>query len=185
MDAEKRRKTLMITAISAVGLLLADKMLFTPLANVWKDRADQIAQLRADVEKGEFLMDQEVRIESIWRDMIQGSLPNNKALAEDAVISSIDQWALLSRMTITSFTPQWRENEEDHTRLEIRLEGQGSFESVLRFLYEMDRETLPLRLESLQVGSREKNGSTLGVDIRVSGLNLPLEEPSDSSNPES
>lgn len=180
MRTEQRQRLLTILAIAAVVLLVGDKFILTPLSNLWTQRADEIRQLRARIDRGEFLLEQEVRTEAIWRDMKNRSLPSDRSIAEDAVLSSVDQWSLMSRATITSISPQWRTREEDHTLLECRVESVGSLESLARFLYELDRERMALRVESVELTSRDKRGRELAMDLRFSGLNIPEESP----NPE-
>jgi hypothetical protein len=43
----------------------------------------------------------------------------------------------------------------------------------MRFLYDYDGDELGLRVENIEIVSRDKNGSRLGVDLTLSGLEIP------------
>jgi len=60
--------------------------------------------------------------------------------------------------------------------LECRADGFGSIEAVSRFLYEIEKDNLPLRVESVEITARDNNGQQLALALQVSGLLLTPED---------
>ena len=52
----------------------------------------------------------------------------------------------------------------------------AAMEAVMRFLYDLDGEQLALRVESFDLGSLDKRGRNLALDLTLSGLELPKEQ---------
>lgn len=168
-----REKLLIMVTVAAVGLLFLDRMMVTPLTTSWRARSAKIAQLDKDVAQGRALLERERSIRERWKEMQTRSLPHNRPQAETEILNRVDRWSRSARFTLNSIVPAWREKEEDHARLECRVEGSGDMGAVMKWIHELDGETLALRVESLEIVSRDKNGSQLGLDIRFSGLELP------------
>jgi hypothetical protein len=56
------------------------------------------------------------------------------------------------------------------------VDATGSLATITRFLYEVERSALPLRVDSIELTSRDEFGQKLTLGLLVSGLRLtPLE----------
>jgi len=166
----------LILAASVVGLLLADRIVITPLSNLWKERAAKIGLRRAEVRKGEALMQRESFLVRRWKEMNASSLPLDPSQAEDTVLSQLDAWSRSSGLAIASYTPQWRSDATDHSRIDVRVDGVTSMGGLVDFLHRVDRKELPLRIDLLALTARDKTGSQLGFEMRLSGLLLTGEK---------
>lgn len=172
MSTSRRQRLLLIVAALAVGFLLVDKIVVTPLTDLWKERSAKIRVLRGSVDKGEALLRRESFLVRRWDDMQEGSLTRNQSQAEDDVLSQVDRWSRSAGVNINSYTPQWRSDAEDHSKVEVRLEGMASMGSLVKFMHQMDGKELPLRMDMLTLTARDKVGSQLGFEMRLSGLTL-------------
>ena len=76
---------------------------------------------------------------------------------------------------MTSLVPQWRD-EDGYRTLDCRATVQGSLEAVARFLLELEKDPLAVRLERTALTTRNEQGRVLTLDTRFSALQLPLEE---------
>jgi hypothetical protein len=65
---ENRQRLLIILTIAAVALFAADKVVFGPLAKVWKARSVRITELRRDVADGTLLLHREKSLRAHWDD---------------------------------------------------------------------------------------------------------------------
>jgi Tfp pilus assembly protein PilO len=104
--------------------------------------------------------------------MRKNTLPNNESAAEQQVLQALDRWARDSSLTITSFGQQWKHDNDDYMTLLCRVEASGSLERVRHFLYELEKDPMALRLESLEISSRDTEGQQLSVGLQISGLVL-------------
>ena len=172
MQIKNRPQMLAVVAIAAVALFAADKLIRAPLTRVWKARAEQITNLRKQVGEGERLRQREQGIRSRWEQMRTNTLPNNTSLAEQQVLKAFDTWAQESRVSVTSIAPQWKRSADDFMTLDCRVEASGSLATVSRFLYDIEKDAMALKLDSVEITARDKDGQQLSLGLQISGLVL-------------
>ena len=79
-------------------------------------------------------------------------------------------------MTVTSIKPLWRRTADDFMTLECRVDASGSLSTLTRFLHEVESDPLALRVDSVELGSRDRTGAQLTLGLQVSGLVLSTEK---------
>jgi hypothetical protein len=171
LNIKNRQQLLIVLAIGVVALFAADKIIFSPLTNLWKSRSKQIAELKIQVNRGTSLMHRDRALRERWDSMRTNALPADRSAAEQQVLHGFDKWAQDSRVTITAVNPQWRDSD-DYSTLQCRVEGTGSLEGMRRFVYELEKDPMALRLESIELSSRDAEGQQLSIGLQVSGLVL-------------
>ena len=177
LDPEKRQRLLLILALAAIGVWASDRLLLTPLTRAWKSRTEAIASLRKDVAKGRQLLERERTLRDRWAEMQEHTLPGAVSTAEGTVLRSFDRWSLDSRVSITSIKPQWRQPEDDYRTLECRVDAFGSLSTLTRFLFELERDPLALKVDSVEFTARDAEGSQVNLGLQVSGLYLSPVQP--------
>jgi Tfp pilus assembly protein PilO len=177
MAAKRRERHLVIAALVCLGLLAGRSLVLGPIHEGWKARSVRIAELDGLVERGELLMDQSDAIGRRWAAMHERSLPADTSEAENKVIGAVGRWAADSRLTVTDRKPRWQLGEEEGGRLEVRVSGNGDMRAIARFLYELERDPLALRLEDVSVRARDDRGAELALEARFTGLIMPEATP--------
>ena len=172
MKIKNRQQLLTLAAIIVVALFAADKLLLTPLGSFWSARSKQISTLRKKVEEGRQLIRRDESLRSRWNQMRTNTLPNSESLAEQQLLKALDRWAQESRISITSFGHQLKHDSDDFMTVQCRVEASGSMEKISRFLYDLEKEPLALRLETVEVSSRDSEGQQLSLGLQISGLVL-------------
>src|SRR5881397_2910947 len=157
MKIENRQRTLALVAITAVVLLASDRLILTPLTRAWKARAGRIAELKREVTQGGMLLERERVIRTRWSGMRTNTLPNNVSAAESEVLRAFDRWEQDSRISVTSKKPQWKRNEDDYRTFECRVDA-ARLPALTRFLYEVEKDPLALKVESVEIASRDNDG---------------------------
>ena len=73
--------------------------------------------------------------------------------------------------------PQWKRGAtDDYSLLECRVDASGSLAALARFVYEVEKSPMALKVEALELSSRDNDGQQLALGLLVSGLRLaPLE----------
>ena len=109
--------------------------------------------------------------------MQSGALPRDAAQAEQDLISAFDRWGRSSNIELGSIKPQWKRGATDrYSLLECRVDATGTLPALTRFLYELELSPLALRVDSVELTTRDDNGRKLGLNLVVNGLRLvPLE----------
>lgn len=176
MNGKNRQQLLAILAITAVVLLLGDRLVVTPLTKTWKERSQRIDQLTKSIAKGDVLLGRDRTIREQWDNMRTNTLPVNLSAAENEVLKAFDRWSQESRISISSIKPQWKRNADDFMVLDCRADAFGTIEAVTRFMYELERDPLALKVEAVEITARDNNGQQLALALEVSGLLLSPED---------
>ncbi len=172
MKIRNRQQWLLLGVIVVAALFASDKLLLTPLGNLWTARAKGIAELKKRVETGAQTIQREKSLRSRWDQMRTNTLPNNASRAEQQLLRAFDRWSQDSRISITSLSPQWKHDTDDYMTLQCRVEAAGNMNALTRFLYDVEKDPMALRLEILEISSRDAEGQQLALGLQVSGLVL-------------
>lgn len=177
MEIKNRQKILLIAAGAGLLLLVGDSLVLSPLTASWKERAKRIAELRQKVEQGTRVVKRETAIHNHWEQMRTNALPADVSLAEAELLKSFDRWERASGVTRVSIKPQWKQAEDDYMTLECRADYTGDMDKMTKFLYEVEKDPLGVKVENMELSSRDDNGQQIALGLQVSGLLLGAQPP--------
>jgi Tfp pilus assembly protein PilO len=172
VNLQNRQQLLTVLAAVAVGLWAADRLLYTPLVKAWDTRKARIVALNKEVKQGTQLLAREQAVRERWKAMRANTLPAEMQVAEGRVIKSVYQWSENSRVSVTSTKPQWKQLEDDYSTLECRVDAFGSLATIVNFLHAVEKDPLALKVEAVELTTKENDGSQLTLGLQVSGLQL-------------
>jgi Tfp pilus assembly protein PilO len=172
VQTDKRQQTLIIVVVVAIALFAGDRFLFSPLTQAWKARNLRIDELRTQVEQSKTLLAREQAVRSSWERIRRNSLPRNTSAAEQQFFRAIDQWAQDSRVSILAITPQWKQDANDYMTLQCHVDLSGGLGALSRFLYDVEKDPMAIKLDSVELASRDKEGQVLALGLQLSGLVL-------------
>lgn len=176
MQIKNRQQLLIIVAGVAFGLLLGDSLVLSPLVKLWKSRSTHIVDLSKKVKNGEELLRRETILQSRWSHMQANTLTNSPSMAEQQVLAAFDKWSQDARISVNSITPQWKRDNDDYQTLECRVDASGSVGTLGRFLFNIEKDPLALKIESVEITARDKDGQQLSMGLQISGLVLNPQE---------
>jgi Tfp pilus assembly protein PilO len=172
MKIKNRQDFLVMLTIAVVGLFVAVNFILTPLAGWWSSRQAQIRQLQGQVKEGKALLSRESIIRGRWDEMKTNALPANNSLAEQQVLKAFDTWRNDTGAELTSIMPQWKSDATNYMTLACRVELSGSLGTLSRYLYELEKSPLALRLDAVELSMHDKEGQQLTLGLEVNGLAL-------------
>jgi Tfp pilus assembly protein PilO len=172
MKVDNRQQLLIIATIAIAALFIGDKLIYTPLSKLWDQRAQEIKTLRTQLAEGKSYQKREQSLRNHWDEMRKNTLPNNNSLAPEQVVKALQDWAQESSATLNATTPQWKSDSDDYKTLVCRVDASGSLWQLSRFLYDVENSPLGLKIESLDLNSRDSSGQQLTLGMQVSGLVL-------------
>lgn len=176
MTAKRRERMLIAAAVTAVGLLVADRFVLTPLTALWKAQAEESGELAKQIADGALLVERATTLEERWKEMRRRSLPKSTSDAEDKLLNAVGKWAEDVSLQVDSIAPRWVMSEKEGSRLEVRLSAKGDMESIARFLHRLETDSLPVKLEDVELRPRDEKGQEMTLDARFSGIVLPEEK---------
>jgi len=174
---KNRQQMLVLAAGAVVALFIADKVVIEPLIGSWSQRAKDIATLHKKVDEGRSLVRREQSLRGRWEQMQTNTLPNNPSVAELQVLKAFDRFAQGSRVTVNSISHQWKHDSDEFITLECRVEATGGLSALSRFLHDIETDPMALKLQNVEVSSRDNNGQQLTLGLQISGLVLTPQEP--------
>ena len=172
MKIENRQQFLVVLTIAVAALFVGVNFIITPLGGWWSSRQTQIRELRVKISAGQQLVKREAGIRSRWDDMRKNALPANPSLAEQKLFNAVDEWSKRSGAEVTSLMPQWKSESTNYLTLNCRVETAGDLGALSRFLYDLEKGPLALRLDSVELGARDKEGLQMTLSTEINGLAL-------------
>ena len=172
MKIQNRQQFLVVLTIAAFALLVGVNFILEPLGGWWSARQTQIKELRAKVDDGNHLLKRENGIRSRWKEMSANALPANTSLAEQKLLTAVDGWSRSSGAEVTSLMPQWKNESTNYLTLTCRVETAGNLGTLSKFLYDLERGPMALRLDSLELSARDKEGQQMTLSTEINGLAL-------------
>ena len=172
MKIQNRQQFLVALTIASAGLFVAVNFIITPLAGWWSSRQTQIRELRVQVADGIQMIKAETRTRNRWADMQANALPANTSLAEQQLFKAVDEWSHSSGAEVTSLMPQWKNDSTNYMTLSCRVETSGDLSALSKFLYDVERGPMAVRLDSVELTERDKDGQQLTMSAEINGLAL-------------
>jgi hypothetical protein len=174
METKNREKTLLIIVVAFIGLLVLNYLLITPLWNGWNDRQAKIQDLKNKIKNGQLLITNSAgSIEAQWSRMAKNTLPPDNTAAENILFSNFQKWAGTSRVVLVGQKPQQKDSDDPaYSNYEWHADVTGSLEQIFSFLYSVESGPLGLRVDSVELASRDDLGQQLALGLTVSGLIL-------------
>ena len=177
MKINHRQQLLTIVALAVVGFFAADKLLITPLTHLWTERAKTITNLRKQVDDGKRLQSRSQSLNGRWAEMRTNTFPNNTSLTEQQVLNAFDKWAQDSRISVTSLSSQWKHDSDDYMTLQTKVEAVGSLSTVSQFLYDIEKDPTALKLDQVELSSRDNEGQQISLALSASALVMTPQTP--------
>ena len=176
MKIKTRQDLLLALTIGAGVLYVSVNFILTPLGGWWSSRQTEIKTLRDQVKNGNNLISREAILRGNWDTKRANALPTDTSLAEQQLVRSFAGWAGDSGTQITSITPQWKNDSTNYMTLGCRVEASGTLGTLSRFLYEVERGPVALRLDTVELDAHDNLGQQLTLGLEVDGLAL-LQQP--------
>lgn len=172
MKINNRQQLLVIVAGIAVALLIGDRIVLRGLTATWKERSTRLVDLRKKVNDGQSLLRREDGLRSRWDSMRSNTLPANNSLAEQQLLKAFDRWSQDSGVSLLSISPQSKAEGDDYMTLECRVEASGNLSSLSQFLFDIEKDPMALKLQGVELTSRDNDGQQMALGLQVSGLVL-------------
>jgi hypothetical protein len=99
-------------------------------------------------------------------------LPNNQSLGQEQVLKALVSWSQESGVSINGTTPQWKNDTDEYKTLICRVDASGSLWTLSRFLYDIEKGPMALKVESVDLSSHDNQGQQLTLGLQVNGLVL-------------
>ena len=171
MVLSKRERMILITAIAAVVMLVADKFVIGPISERREVTKTQKLELEAELENARILFTRRKLMERKWKTLLSDGLRND-AEAESKIARALDEWSKNAMLTLSSVKPERVASDKGLKEMTFVVAGMGTLESVSRFLWQIETAPMPIKVMDMQVGSTNETGQSMSLQLRLSALCL-------------
>ncbi len=174
MNHKNREQLLLILTITAVVLLVGDSFVLKPLTASWKARTARIADLEKKVAEGTKKLERDRAVRDKWNSMRDNALTNDTSAAESQALRAFERWSRDANVTISGLKPQWKRSNsaDEYQTLECRADATGSLASLARFLYQVEKDPMAMKVDVVDLTTRDVEGRNLTLALQLSGLVL-------------
>jgi len=110
--------------------------------------------------------------EEEWRTYLDGNLNSTDSIAQAQVLRAIENWTDDSEISVQLDKGEWRNHEDRYQTYDVRLVAEGTMQDAVEFIHAIESDKLPLKIEQLELASREKTGKLINVSVHFTGLQL-------------
>jgi hypothetical protein len=173
METKNREKMLLIIVAACIGLWVVQYVLIMPVYHAWTGRQDKIHDLRTKIATGHITLASGPNIESQWNRMRTNTLSVNPTAAESQLYTNFQKWATASLVSLAGQKPEKKDSDDPaYSNEEWHADVTGSMAQIFAFLYSVESSPLGLRVDSVDLSSRDDAGQQLALGLTVSGLIL-------------
>jgi Tfp pilus assembly protein PilO len=169
---QNRQNFLVVLTIAAAGLYVGVNFVLGPLEDWWSTRQAQVKALRENIKDGNGLIRREASLRDQWANMRTNSLAPVTSQAEQQFLTAMDGWSRASGATITSIMPQWKVESTNYNTLNCRVETEGELGTVAKFIYNIEKGPLAVRLDTIELSAHDTTGQQFTLGVEINGLAL-------------
>ena len=171
MVLSKRERMILIAAIAAVVMLVADKFVVGPISERREATKTQKLELQTQLENAQILFSRRKLMERKWKTLLSDGLQND-AEAESKIARALDEWSKETMLTLNSVKPERVASDKGLKEMTFVVAGMGTLESVSRFLWQIETTPIPIKVMDMQIGSTNETGQNMSMQLRLSALCL-------------
>jgi len=175
---------MLLMAVGAcVGLYVLNLILINPLISSYSARQARIKDLKDNITAGGSILLSANSIENQWNRMRTNTLSLNGTVTEGQLFKAFQAWSTSSQVVLVSQKPQSKDSDDPaYSNEEIHVDVTGTLTQIFNFLYSVESGPIGLRVDSLDLASRDDAGRQLALGLTVSGLILNPDTNSVASN---
>lgn len=183
MVLSKRERMILIAAILAVVMLVADKFIVGPIGTRREQIKAQKLSLQTELENAQILFSRQKLMERKWKALLSDGLQNDTE-AESKIARALDEWSRSARLTLSSVKPERVASDKGLKEMTFVVAGTGTLEAVSRFLWQIETASMPIKVMDMQIGSTNETGQSMSLQLRLSALCLDSQQKASQNEPQ-
>ena len=170
MNLSKREMTILLLTLTVVGLLLADRMLISPVLAYRQTLAMEVDSLTDVLAHDRRLIRQGVKEQKRWKKMMLAGLPSTASEADSRTLAAINQWANETGLELVSVKPEYQRSDEILVPVIFRVSATGNIQSIAKFIWQVETAAMPVCVEGMQISQHTKSKGSLSLQMGLSSL---------------
>jgi len=143
------------------------------LAASWTARQKKTADLKDKITSGHTTLASAKSIEEQWDHMRTNTLSASSTASEDQLYKAFQNWSTSSKVVLIGQKPQSKDSDDtNYSNYELHVDVTGSLDQIFSFLYSVESGPLGLKVDAIDLSTRDDRGQQLALGLTVSGLIL-------------
>lgn len=176
MVLSKRERRIFWTTLGVMVLLISDRFVIDPaleaLNSVSKEKGELVKQV-SDMRR---VLNQSKARAGQWQAMVDQGLLDDPSAAQSSMLHALEAWSDRSRVRLTSITQQRSTSDKGLRDIVFTIAGKGDMASIGEFVWLIEQTPMPVKINSLTLGSTNASGRDLTLALKLSLLYLADEE---------
>ena len=170
MVLSQREKYIAIGLGAALGLLVLDRLFFTPLSDWDVKLLDDRSSADAAVAKESRLFNRQHALMKVWREINTPALKSEPAEAQSQLQNALVTWAQESGLQPTGFHPEVLAEKNGFVESVIQAGFKGTTSTLADFLWRVESSQIPVRIDEMQISSHTEGVDELQVQMKISTI---------------
>jgi hypothetical protein len=166
---------ILFITIIAVVMLIGDKFIVGPISTRREETKTRKLELQSELENAQVLFARRKLMERKWKTLLSDGLRND-AEAESKIARALDGWSKDAMLTLSSVKPERVASDKGLKEMTFVVAGAGTLEAVSRFLWQIETDSIPIKVMDIQIGSTNETGQSMSLQLRLSALCLGSRE---------
>jgi hypothetical protein len=172
MALTNRERMIMIIAGLAIGILVFDKYILTPIIEKRSEMSLLKENLQAEVEQAKMTLRRQQTLQKGWDQMQEAGLSFDREAIEGKLFRHLEESSYQTGLQLTSIQPERLQTQGQIGQIEFMVSGTGRMDSVTRFLWNIEMAKIPLKINSLQLGANNENALQMSLQLNLSSIYL-------------
>lgn len=172
MALTNRERIVMILAGLAIALFIGDQYILEPVLNSRTEAGELKVRLEVELDQSRTLLARREKINEQWNRMQEAGLSSDIQKVEGLVLQFLQKSSAGSSFTLGSIQPERLTKEGQIGQLEFMVSGTGGIDAVTRFLWDIEMADIPIRIESMQLGSNDEDARQMNLQLKLSSIYL-------------
>ena len=176
MVLTKRERRIFWTTLVVMVLLVSDRFVINPGLEALDSVSEEKQRLGAEVRAMRDVLDRSTTRARQWQEMIENGLMDDPSAAQSSMLHALETWSEQSRVRLTSVTPQRSTGDKGLRDIVFTIAGKGDMASIGEFVWLIEQTRMPVKINSLTLGSTNASGQDLILTLKLSLLYLTEED---------
>lgn len=168
MALTRREQKIMYLAVAAVAFLILNAYILDPILNKRAETHQTRLALQTQVDQSLATLDRKKKVQKRWAEMQQDGLGSDVQAAEAIVYRYLRESSDRARLELGSVQPDRLIAESQLGEIDFVLSATGSMQSVTQFLWSLETATIPLKIKSYQLGSKNETAQVMTIQAVLS-----------------
>jgi hypothetical protein len=173
MVLSKRERLIVIATVVAVGALVLDQIVISPLSKAFSDTLDQKTKLNAELTSAMALRRKQREVAPVWNAWLRSGLKSDAVDAESQVLHSIQDWAQEAGLRLSMVRPDRLTEKTRLPEIAFTASGTGTLGDIGKLVWRVQTATIPIRITEMQLSSRKEGTDDLSFQLRLSTIYVP------------